>query len=107
MKMKRNKMIWRALWGLVAAAFLVLSGCHHVRMVTVNVPPAEVHRVWMHGFLWGFVGSEITSESVCGNRMVASVDTYLSLPNFLLLMFTGGLYTPRTMVIQCASTTIE
>ena len=92
---------------LSAMFFLFASGCYHVRVVTVNMPPSDVHQVWMHGFLYGLVGSEISSESVCGNRPVAAVDTYMSFLNFLVGGLTMGIYTPRTVRITCAGTTIQ
>ncbi len=92
----------------LAATFLFLSsGCYHVRVVTTSVPQAETHQVWAHGFLYGLVGSEVNSAAWCGDRPVVVVDSYESVPNWLLTVLTAGIYTPRTVLITCAATTYQ
>lgn len=89
--------------GLLALTLMASTGCYSVGLVTRNVPPGETHHKWMHGFIYGLVGSEIDAEGMCGNRPVARVDTYMSLGNMVLTALTWGLYSPMSLDVTCGA----
>lgn len=89
--------------GLLAMTLLASTGCYSVGLVTRSVAPGETHHKWMHGFIYGLVGSEVDTESMCGTRGVARVDTYMSLGNMVLAALTWGLYSPMSLDVTCAA----
>jgi len=93
-------------WQMLVATtllFLISTGCYHVGIVTRSVAPAESHHLWMHGFIYGLVGSELDSDRLCGTRPIAAVDTYMSIPNMIAAWLTAGIYTPMTAVVTCGN----
>ncbi len=87
---------------LVAAGLcLPLSGCFSARLIIPSVQPAERHRHWVNGFLWGLVGGETSAEMSCGQRLVAAMETKRSVGNYLVSWLTLGIYSPSTVIVTC------
>lgn len=80
---------------------LLMTGCFSVGVYSRDTVPAESHHVWLHGFLWGLVGSDIDGGQMCGGRPIARVDTYMSLGNMVLYSITGGLYSSMSVEVTC------
>lgn len=90
----------RSLLGLVAAA-LLLGGCYRVSYQTRMPGGGKRHEQRLHYYLLGAVGSyDIDLDEVCPEGVHAwrTDATAYGLIDF----FTLGIYSPRTLVIECA-----
>jgi len=95
----------RFFWPLLAA-FLVLSGCYHARIITGQPESDVVYRKkWVSGFVNGLViPDSIDVSSVCPHG-VARVETRLSFMNQLVTILTWGIYSPMEVRVVCAAPT--
>jgi hypothetical protein len=88
----------------VAAILLIAPGCYRATVDTGLVPSGQVVRNdWASSFIGGLVPpATVETASRCPNG-VATVQTQLSFLNMLVSGFTFGLYTPMTILVQCAA----
>ncbi len=99
----RKPVRFRFFWPLLAA-FLVLGGCYHARIIT-GQPESDVvyQKKWVSGFVNGLViPDSIDVSSVCPQG-VARVETRLSFMNQLVTFLTGGIYSPMEVWVTCAA----
>ena len=101
----RNPVRFRFFWPLLAA-FLVLGGCYHARIITGQPESDVVYRKkWVSGFVNGLViPDSIDVSSVCPHG-VARVETRLSFMNQLVTILTSGFYSPMEVRVVCAAPT--
>jgi hypothetical protein len=83
---------------------LTFSGCYQAQVTTGNEAGGETITMRKTGFINGLVmqGMPVDAASQC-NGGVASVTTKLTFVDQILAGLTGGLYTPMTVQITCAS----
>jgi hypothetical protein len=90
----------------VAVLALVLTnvGCYHSTVDAGLVPSGRtVERPWAHSFIGGLIPpSTVETASRCPNG-IARVDTQLSFLNMLVGGLTGGIYTPMSITVRCAT----
>lgn len=89
--------------GLLAVV-AATAGCWRVT-VTSNATPAPtvVEKPWQHSFIQGLVPpAEISVKDPCPNG-VAKVETVHSPANLLATILTGGIYSPITAKVTCAT----
>lgn len=97
MRLQRNV---RELWTAVAAA-LVLSGCFTVRYTTGQNPGGSRHEESASFFLWGLVGDKrVDLDSICPQGVARWQNQATFLDGFLAVV-TLGIYSPRTVVVEC------
>ena len=89
---------------LVLCTLLLSSACYHATVVTGATPSTVVYEnQWAHGFLFGLVPpSNVETAQKCPSG-VAKVETQLSFLNMVANALTGGLYSPMTITVTCAS----
>ncbi len=84
------------------AAALVLAACHTVRYQTKLEPGGETHRKMVSYFFWGLGGShDIDLDAYCPEG-VAAWSNRATFGNVLIDLFTLGIWSPRTVEIECA-----
>jgi len=88
------------------ALSVAASGCYHATVDTGRAPNGVVvEKAWAHSFIGGLVPpSTVETAAQCPNG-VAKVSTQLSFLNMLANFFTGGIYSPMTITVQCAGAT--
>jgi hypothetical protein len=88
---------------LVLAA-TVSAGCYHAIIDTGRTPSGQtIERPWANSFIAGLVPPPVVeTASRCPNG-VAKVETQHSFLNSLVGGITMGIYTPMTIVVQCAA----
>ncbi len=88
---------------LIAFA-LVLSGCYSAQVTTEKEPGGETIEMRKTGFVNGLVmqGMPVDGARMCPNG-VASVSTELTFLDQFLGALTGGIYSPMTVTLNCAS----
>jgi hypothetical protein len=98
----------RMQWFGAAALALALTACSTHSIKYKNPTAAgggTVHSERQSFFLWGLVGgSEIDLAQVCPSG-VARIEDRNSFGDQLFAMFTGGLYSPRSVEIECVGGT--
>lgn len=95
----------RILTGLFLLALLpALGGCYHAIVNTGASPGTEtISQPWAHSFLFGLVPpSTVDAADECDSG-VARVETQLSFLNQIAYILTGGIYSPMTIEVTCAS----
>jgi len=86
---------------------LTLASCYKTPLVNLSVDPEPVQRVrvvrvWNHALIAGFVPlSEVDVRSACRGKEALSVTTKMTIPNVLLNLITGGIYSPTSADIVC------
>ena len=88
---------------VVLACSFTIAGCYTATIDTGRKPSTiVVEKNWAHGWILGLVPpSTVEVASKCQDG-VAKVETQLSLPNQLVSILTGGIYTPMTIKVTCA-----
>ena len=88
---------------LLLAAALALGGCHTVRYQTARAPsPRHVEQVH-HFFLWGLVGQPVVVDlDVACPEGAARWESGATAGGWLASVLTLGIWSPRTVVIECA-----
>lgn len=81
---------------------LLLGGCtHHIRVENPFYRQTEVHRRWVHGWLFNLIGGYANTAEMCGNRPITAIDTKKSFGNHLIGLITLGIYTPMHLTVTC------
>lgn len=90
---------------LRAAALIAaigLTGCYTVRYQTKLEPGGESHRKMVSYFFWGLGGShDIDLDAYCPEG-VAAWSNRATFGNVLIDLVTLGIWSPRTVEIECA-----
>jgi hypothetical protein len=83
---------------------LLFSGCYQAKVTTGRDAGGETMTMRKTGFINGLVmqGMPVDGASQCQNG-VASVTTKLTVVDQFLAALTGGLYSPMTVQVTCAS----
>lgn len=88
-------------------SLLTLAGCYKTPLVNIAADPepgqaVRVVRVWNHSIIAGLIPlSEVDVRAACRGNDVLSVTTKMSIPNILLNLLTGAIYSPTTAAIVC------
>jgi hypothetical protein len=91
---------------IVALGLVALTGCY--KITYTNGGPASMapptREEWHHRFVYGLVELEpVSVAQVCPGGTFTQAHTEMSLPNGVVQMIVGVLYTPSTIQIWCAS----
>lgn len=86
---------------------VIYTGCYHATIDTGLAPSGEtVEEAWAHSFIGGLVPpSTVETAAQCPNG-VASVETQLSFLNMVANAVTAGIYSPMTITVRCAATSV-
>lgn len=85
---------------LTVAALAAASGCHRVAYQSRLPPGGERHEKQLNYWFWGLAGKhEVDLDALCpqGVARYHSDATAFGLLNFVTL----GIFTPRTLVVEC------
>jgi hypothetical protein len=86
----------------LAIAALALAGCQTVRFQAGRQPAPTHVQQDAHYFLWGLVGeARVDLDAACPNG-VAAFRVEARTGDYLLDVITLGIYSPRTISIECA-----
>ncbi len=88
----------------VAASVVVLGACYHATINTGLTPNGQsIKEEWAPGWILGLIPPDtVHTASQCPNG-VARVETRHSFLNMLVQGLTGGIFTPMTIEVQCAT----
>ena len=89
------------LGALAAAALLLCAGCKSVQYRTGAPPGGEVTERTARFFLFGAVGTATVDLTEACPGGVSRWQNKKSLTDGLLAIVTLGIYSPRTIVIEC------
>lgn len=79
-------------------------GCYSVRYQTRTTEAGKRHEIPAHFFFWGLAGEkDVDLDAVCPEGPVRW-SNHASAADVLLTLVTLGLYSPRTIVVECART---
>jgi hypothetical protein len=89
-------------------SLVLLAGCYQAVINTGRPASGQTgERPWAHSFLAGLVPPSVTdAASACPNG-VARVETQHSFLNVVAQMITFSIYTPMTIIVQCAGSVPE
>lgn len=87
---------------LALAAALALAGCHTVRYQTARPASARHVEQTHHFFLWGLVGRPVVDLEAACPEGAARWRSGATFGGWLAGVVTLGLWSPRTVVIECA-----
>jgi hypothetical protein len=91
---------------LVPALALLAStvACYHATIETGATPSTQViDKPFASGWIYGLIPpSTVSTAAKCPNG-VAKVETQLSFVNQLVTFITGGIYTPMSIRVTCAT----
>ncbi len=83
-------------------AALALGGCFRTSYQTALPPGGPSHHETVRYALWGLAGSkDVDLDAVCP-KGVHSFGTYASFGDLVLTGITLGIYSPRTVEVDCA-----
>lgn len=86
---------------LVAVSFI---GCYHVTVDTGRPPSGQtIEDPWANSFVYGLVPPETVETAMQCPNGVAKVESEISFLNGLVAFLTFQIYTPMTIVVQCAA----
>jgi hypothetical protein len=86
----------------VVVALAATPGCFAATFVDARFAPQETHDVWVHGYLFGLIGTTgVDARYVCASDAVG-VDVHESAVTWTLTVITLGVYTPRVAAITCS-----
>lgn len=88
---------------MLLTTIVALSGCYHAVITTSRQPSGQtIERAWAHSFIAGLVPPSVTeTASQCPNG-VARVETRHSFLNMVAQAVTFSIYSPMTILVQCA-----
>jgi hypothetical protein len=87
----------------LAAVCLVASACYHQIVQTGRTPGTTVvQKPWTATWLWGLVAAKPIDVSPQCTSGIATVETQLTVPNWLASLVTLGIYSPRSVTVTCA-----
>lgn len=87
---------------LAAVSALALGGCYKVNYKTGLPPGGATHKTKVSHFLWGAAGGGDTQIGAMCPDGVASVNEQKSFVDQLISGLTGFLYSPTSVVVECA-----
>ena len=87
---------------LVPLAALALAGCHVVRYDTGRPASQQVVTVPLNFFLWGIVGDRVVDLDAACPDGAARWQNQATAGDAFIDVFTVGIWSPRTVKIQCA-----
>ncbi len=85
-----------------AVATLAASGCYSATFADARFQPDETHDVWLHGYVYGLVGSTAVDTRFSCRGEATGVGFHESAATFALTFVTLGIYTPRMATITCS-----
>jgi hypothetical protein len=87
----------------LAAVCLLASACYHQIVQTGRTPGTTVvQKPWTATWAWGLVAAQPIDVSQQCRNGIATVDTQLTVPNWLATLVTLGIYSPRSVTVTCA-----
>jgi len=94
---------------IVCLSLIVLtygSGCAYRYQFNTGLPPSgERVQEWRHIGLWGWIeAAPVDLDQACPSG-VSRFGSYINFANWFPAFITVGLYAPRTVFVECASTT--
>ena len=91
---------------VLAAMVLLFSGCYHA-VVDTGLEPAPTEptqKIWANSWIGGLIAPPaVDATRLCGGRKAAQVETQHTFLNSLVGALTGGIYTPITIELTCAT----
>lgn len=92
---------WRV--GVCAiACTAAIAGCNRVAYINrAKAPTGVSSSTTGHFFLWGLVGEKTVLAYQSCPQGVSAVNTKFSVGNVVFTVLTGGLYSPRTYIVDC------
>jgi hypothetical protein len=88
-----------------ALTALALAGCHSVRYDTGCAGSPRRYERTVHFFAWGLAGKPVVDLDAACPEGVAAVRSGVGFGGWLAEVATLGLWSPRTVVVQCAEVT--
>ena len=86
----------------LVAVTISMSACHQALFVTSRAP-GVVRTANLPYFVGGLIGvNQVDVAAMCPNG-VSRIETITGVMDGVLTFFTGGLYSPRTLVVTCAA----
>ena len=87
---------------LASLAALALAGCHVVRYDTGRPASPRVVTIPMNFFVWGLVGDQVVDLDAACPEGAARWQNRATATNAIVDVLTIGLWSPRTVTIECA-----
>ncbi len=89
---------------LLLAVLGTQPGCYAVRYQTRATASGRKHTIPAHFFLWGLAGEkDVDLDAVCPEGP-ARWSNHASAVDVLLTVITVGIYSPRTITVECERT---
>jgi hypothetical protein len=87
----------------LAVVCLLASACYRQVVQTGRTPGTTVvQKPWTATWAWGLVAAKPIDVSQQCRSGIATVETQLSVPNWLATLVTLGIYSPRAVTVTCA-----
>lgn len=87
----------------LAAVCLLASACYHQVVQTGRTPGTTVvQKPWTATWVFGLVAAKPIDVSPQCTSGIATVETQMSVPNWLATLVTLGIYAPRSVTVTCA-----
>ena len=96
----------RAQLAALAVTAVLMTGCYHATVDTGLTPAPEesTQRVWANSWIAGLIAPPaLDATRMCEGRKAARVETQHTFLNQLVAALTGGIYTPMTIEVTCAT----
>jgi hypothetical protein len=87
---------------LVCLTLLALGGCHAVRFDTGRPASPRVVTVPVNFFVWGLIGNHVVDLDAACPEGAARWQNRASPLNAFVDLVTLGIWSPRTVIIECA-----
>jgi len=87
---------------ITCLTILALGGCHVARFDTGRPASPSVVTVPVNFFAWGLVGEPVVDLDAACPEGVARWQNRATLVNALSELVTVGIWSPRTVIIECA-----
>ncbi len=85
-------------------SFAGALGCYHATVETGLTPSAvTVEKAWASSWIYGLVPPAAVSTAAKCSTGIAKVETQLPFVNMLVGILTGGIYTPMSIKVTCAT----
>ena len=79
-------------------------GCYHATVETGLTPSTiTVEKAWASSWIYGLVPPSAVSTAAKCSTGIAKVETQLPFVNMLVGFLTGGIYTPMSIKVTCAT----
>jgi hypothetical protein len=88
----------------VAAVCLLAAACYRQVVQTGRTPGTTVvEKPWTATWMWGLVPAQTIDVSSQCTSGIATVETQMTVPNWLATVVTLGIYAPRNVKVTCAN----